>query len=57
MARLRPFSPATCPHCRKKETRRIGYSAQEKGSIWQCIAEGCKKLFTLPLLALTRKAG
>jgi ribosomal protein L37AE/L43A len=57
VARLKPFSPATCPHCGKKETSRVGYSEQKMGSIWTCASEGCGQVFVLPMLALARKSG
>jgi len=57
MPQLKPLNPATCPYCAKKETRRIGYSAERKGSLWKCVAEGCGKPFLVPTLSLVRKMG
>jgi ribosomal protein L37AE/L43A len=55
--RLVPLNPAVCPHCRKKETKRLGFSEGDKGSIWQCSATECGKTFTVPTLSLVKKPG
>lgn len=54
MSRLVPLNPATCPHCGKKETKRVGYSESRKASLWVCAAEGCGKPFAVPQLILAR---
>lgn len=56
MSRLVPFNAATCPHCGKKETKRVGFSEGKKGSVWMCTADGCSKPFVVPLLQLVKRA-
>jgi ribosomal protein L37AE/L43A len=54
VARPVPLNAAVCPHCRKKETLRVGYSAEAKGSIWKCNASECGKTFVVAMLSLVK---
>ena len=55
MSKLVPLSAATCPHCRKKNTKRVGYDEERGGSLWQCGEEECKQRFIVPTLSLVKK--
>ena len=57
MPRLAPLNPATCPGCGKKNTKRVGFSPEKRGSLWQCFEDACRKRFIVPTLALVRKPG
>ena len=52
MARLKPLNPATCPKCKTKNTKRVGYSESKRGSLWIC--SDCKEGFIVPMLALKK---
>jgi len=55
VSKLVPLSAATCPHCRKKNTKRVGYDEERGGSLWQCGEEECKQRFIVPTLSLVKK--
>jgi ribosomal protein L37AE/L43A len=52
VSRLIPLNAAVCPVCGAKDTKRIGYSSEQKGSIWQC--SSCRVDFVVPMLTLKR---
>ena len=52
MARLKPLSPANCPRCKGKNTKRVGYSEKRGGSLWACTT--CQKGFILPMMVLKK---
>ena len=55
MAKLAPLNAATCSHCRKKNTKRVGFDQDRGGSLWQCFEEECKQRFIVPTLTLVKK--
>ncbi len=55
--RLIPLNQATCPHCRGKETKRVGYAPEAEGSVWRCEGPECGKSFVVRALALVKKPG
>ena len=55
--RLIPLNQATCPHCRGKVTKRVGFAPEVGGSVWRCEGSGCGKSFVVRALALVKKPG
>lgn len=54
---MKVIVPAVCPHCKSKQTKRLGFLQERKGSEWECLSAECGKTFIVPTLLFRKESG